>query len=909
MPTGQRTEERYRNLWRWDSWKWSSHCGNCIANCSYRIYICDGEPLWEETAANAPGNEGVPDMNPLGCQKGVAWLSMRTGGERLLHPMRRVGERGSGRWEKISWDEALTTIADAIIDAIAEQGTHSVLFDCNTEMGVVGPVARARLVAAIDGLTIDGNAAVGDVHHGHWLTFGNLLAGSTADDVFNSDTVVIWQGNPAYTRIPYYHFIPEARYRGATVVTIAPDFSPSTVHADIHIPIRPGTDAAFALACCKVVIDEGLFDAGFVRTQTDLSFLVRLSTGRFLTLRELEPSSPFNRFVVWRDGPVGVNPARLGDPPDPVLEGEFEVRLADGTVEKVAPVFELLRRRLAYYTPEAAGRICDLSPQVILDFARRVATTRTKLCNGLGSCKHYHGDLMERSMDLLLALTANWGKPGTGFWTYIIALLEGEVLGLLKQGRGAVASERAIEALDAMISQLLATDESMTEGKAFLYMMRMVAPRSYVTPPAFFLYYHGGFDRLWNRQDWTESPRPLREYLEEAVAKGWWGGLVKPKEGVEPRVLFQSATNIVRRTRGGQRQLLEHLWPKLRLIVAIDWKVPTAGLMADLLLPAAHEAEKVELHGANSHSWERMFSDQAAQPLGEARSDCRIFTEIGARLVSRAAERGLSEFTDSMGQRRRWADLEPLFRGYQPTVTEASIVDEVIRDSALAGNLPADASLDSLQRAGFVSPRALPRAMEAVTGGTFRPGQVFVAYRKHVEEGLPYPTLTGRAQFYIDHPWFLEADEALPRHKEPPPQGGDYPLVATGGHPRWSIHATNTTTRLILETTRGRPCVHLNPRDAAARGISDGDMVRVFNDLGEYRAMARLASAVRPGQAILYASWEPYLFPEWKDGTWVEPGMVKWLHFAGGYGHLGYTELQWQPAQSDRVFRIEVEKA
>ncbi len=904
-------QHRYTDRWRWDEWKWSSHCGNCIANCSYRIYVKDGEPLFEEVAGNAPGAEGVPDMNPLGCQKGAAWLSMRTGGERILYPMRRVGERGSGKWERISWDEALETIADSVIEAVEEQGPNSVLFDNCTEMGICGPAARALLVSRLGAATLDGNATVADVHHGHWLTFGNLLGGSTADDVFRAETVIIWQGNPAYTRIPYYHYIPEARYNGAVVITIAPDFSPSSVHADIHIPIEPGSDAAFALAACKHIIDEGLYDADFVKSQTDLPFLVKETDGRFLTGADLERSGKTNRFFVWNPasgGPEQVDPSRLGSPSDPALEGTFEVRLHDGSTVKVSTVFTLLRRRLEELTPEKASEICKVAPDVIRDFARRVATTATKLCNGLGSCKHYHGDLMERSMDLLLALTGNWGKPGRGFWTYIIALLEGEVMGMLKQGRGAVASEKAIATLETVLEQLRATDPSVTDAKAFLQLMRIGSPRASVSPPAFFFYHHCGYGEIWDRAGYGSSPRPCSEYIEEAERSGWWGGLIKPAPDVEPRVLFQTATNILRRTRGGQRELLRHLWPKLKLIVAIDWKMPTAGLMADIVLPAAHEAEKLDLHAPNSHSWERMLSDRAAEPLGEARSDAQIFRAIGIAISKRAAELGKVEYKDSQGALRRWDELAKQFEQVDEDEFEAAIIDEVLRDSSYTGNLPAGFSLQTLRDEGIAIPERLPRPVAAVMASDIEPGKPLVAYRRHVEEMLPYPTHTGRAQFYIDHPWFLEADEALPCHKPPPKAGGDYPLAVTGGHPRWSIHATNTTTAVILETTRGRPTAHINTADAASRGISDGDTVEVFNDVGSYRVMARVSPAVRPGQLILYASWEPYLFEEWKDGTFVEPGMVKWLHFAGGYGHLYYTELQWQPAQSDRVFFVDVRR-
>ncbi|MCZ7629132.1 MAG: molybdopterin-dependent oxidoreductase [Microthrixaceae bacterium] len=133
--------------------------------------------------------------------------------------------------------------------------------------------------------------------------------GSSADDTFRADTILVWNGNPAYTRIPYYHYLTEARYRGATVVLIAPDFSPSAPHADMHVALRPGSDAALLLSMCGVVIDEGLADLDFVRSQTDLGFLVRADDGRFLREADLVPDGRADRFHLhrrWgRDGRPG----------------------------------------------------------------------------------------------------------------------------------------------------------------------------------------------------------------------------------------------------------------------------------------------------------------------------------------------------------------------------------------------------------------------------------------------------------------------------------------------------------------------------------------------------------------------------------------------------------------------------
>jgi anaerobic selenocysteine-containing dehydrogenase len=302
---------------------------------------------------------------------------------------------------------------------------------------------------------------VSDVHLGHWITFGGLLGGSSADDTFRADVVLVWNGNPAYTRIPYYHYLTEARYRGATIVVISPDVSPSAIHADLHIAIKPGTDAALSLALCQVILDEGWADLDFVRSQTDLPLLVRTDTRRFLRECDLRDGGRDDQFFCWRDGDLAPADRATLDPIAPSvvdLDGRHEVSLTDGSSVDVTPVFALLRERLADYTPDRAAAICNVPASTIHRLARLVSSGRTKLQNGLGSCKHHHGDLMERSMDLVLALTGNWGKPGTGFDTYIIALIDGEILGLLKGNSGIESAEESLAALDAYLDAMHAAD-------------------------------------------------------------------------------------------------------------------------------------------------------------------------------------------------------------------------------------------------------------------------------------------------------------------------------------------------------------------------------------------------------------------------------------------------------------------
>ena len=119
----------------------------------------------------------------------------------------------------------------------------------------------------------------------------------------------------------------------------------------------------------------------------------------------------------------------------------------------------------------------------------------------------------------------------------------------------------------------------------------------------------------------------------------------------------------------------------------------------------------------------------------------------------------------------------------------------------------------------------------------------------------------------------------------------------------------NMTSKILLNTHQGRPFMFMNDGDARERGIENGEEVRVFNDMDSMTVWVKISPAVQPGQLIIYNGFEPYMHRDWKDAANVEPGMVKWLHLAGGYGHLRYWPLQWQPVPIDRAIRIDIEKA
>jgi len=252
----------YRERWTWDRIAKGTHHVNCWyqRGCNWNIFVKEGLVFREEQAAEYPQtNADVPDYNPRGCQKGSCFSHRMYDAGRLQHPLKRIGKRGEGKWQRISWEQALEEIADATIDTLREHGPGSIVWDLGTA-GTNGSngLGIVRTCNVLDTPFLNANAEIGDHHPGAAATLGKICFASSADDLFYSDLILIWGGNPVYTQIPNAHFINEARYKGAEVVTIAPDYNASSVHADIWAPVNVGSDAALGLSICQVMVDEGL---------------------------------------------------------------------------------------------------------------------------------------------------------------------------------------------------------------------------------------------------------------------------------------------------------------------------------------------------------------------------------------------------------------------------------------------------------------------------------------------------------------------------------------------------------------------------------------------------------------------------------------------------------------------------
>ena len=903
----------WRQRWTWDHVAKGTHTrANCISACSWNVFVKDGV-VWreEQDAVYEPPREDVPDFNPRGCQKGACYSDLQASGSRVLYPLKRIGPRGAGQWKRISWDQALDEIADQLVDAALEGGTETILHDHGTTNAGYGPetAGEIRYTEAVQATVIDSWSGVGDMPMGCVQTWGMYNCEGTSDDWFRSDYIVVWIGNPAYTRIPDVHFMHEARYRGAKLVVIAPDYNATAIHADLWLNLKPESDAALGLAAAQLIVSEERYDAEYIREQTDLPILVRDDNGRFLRHSDLKARGKDNRFYFWDEARkrLAEVPGSEGDGGrklalgklEPALTGKYRVKLADGTSVSVRPVFERLREQLADYTPEKAAAITGLTPALIRRFARELSDAPTAMIfASWGACKHHHSDLFQRAMILLMALTGNQGKPGGGMRVAAWWGLDG----LDKLGTG----------VDMSFMDILRIIPKVIRGltpRDFEGFFTEYSEKQANTPLMPFLYVHGGYREMWSRPDLADPvlPRGMEDYMRQSIDRGWTK--IHPPEDRDPLAFIFTGSNPLRRWPAPQHAL-ETLWPKLKTIVAVNFRMSTSARHADYFLPAAGYYEKHGIKYAQSYLPYLIVTDQAVKPLGESKSEWEIFGLLTEHISKRARERGVESVR---GFKDRPLDLRTAYSSYtsdgefdpHDPSDPIKLMDKILRASPSVGKIGAEEAL-RLGAVPITGP-ARPTPIYA-TSSDYDPNDTHWPHRWFVEDKIAWPTLTGRQQFYIDHEWYLEAGETLPVHKDPPSARSDLPLRINGGHTRWSIHAIWRDHDLMLRLQRGEPACFLSPSDCGRRNISDGDRVRVFNHAGSFEAMAKVTPGVQPGEVIIYHAWEPHQFKNWKGQQ--EPVEAPWkaIHLAGDYGHIHYRMFYGSPGHSPRGAPVEVER-
>ncbi len=232
----------YRDEWDWDSVARSTHSVNCTGSCSWNVYVKNGQVWREEQSGDYPRfDESLPDPNPRGCQKGACYTDYVNAEQRIKHPLKRVGERGEGKWKRISWDEALTEIADHVIDEV-QAGRYDA-YRGFTPIPAMSPVSFAsgsRLINLLGGVSHSFYDWYSDLPPGQPITWGTQTDNAESADWYNADYIIAWGSNINVTRIPDAKYFLESGYNGTKRVGIFTDYSQTAIHTDEWLSPDPG---------------------------------------------------------------------------------------------------------------------------------------------------------------------------------------------------------------------------------------------------------------------------------------------------------------------------------------------------------------------------------------------------------------------------------------------------------------------------------------------------------------------------------------------------------------------------------------------------------------------------------------------------------------------------------------------
>jgi anaerobic selenocysteine-containing dehydrogenase len=203
------------------------------------------------------------------CAKVNRYLDRVYSADRLLHPLRRVGPKGSGRFERISWDAALDLVADRFREIAATHGAQAILpYSYAGNMGLLsyGSMDR-RFFGALGASLLDRTICSSAGAAGYKATVGKSM-GADPEAAVNARLIVAWGANIVSSNVHLWPFIEAARRRGAKLVTVDPFRSRTAEKSDRHLALLPGSDGALALAMMHVIFRDGLEDADYLARYT-----------------------------------------------------------------------------------------------------------------------------------------------------------------------------------------------------------------------------------------------------------------------------------------------------------------------------------------------------------------------------------------------------------------------------------------------------------------------------------------------------------------------------------------------------------------------------------------------------------------------------------------------------------------
>jgi len=554
-------------------------CPLCVSRCGATATIEDGEFVALGPDPSHPTGQAV-------CVKGKAAPDIVRHLDRLEHPLRRTSPKGADDpgWERITWDEALRTIADRLNDIKVRHGAEAVVFSSSSP-------STTAISDSIDWL-MRLRRAFGSPNHATYMelcgwgrylasvyTYGASVPGAFMPDLDRAGCILYWGYNPSVARLAHATSTAAALRRGASLVVVDPRRAGLATKADHWLRVRPGTDAALALAMTHVMLERGWYDDDFVRRWTDAPLLVRTDDRRLLRADEVFADRGPGGFVAWdaRAGaPVAYDPTtrsyevgqdRLA------LIGDHRIATTDGDVT-ATPVFELMARECRAVTPEIAASITGVPAPDIQEAAHTIWHSRPLafyVWSGLEQQSNATQTI--RAINQLYALTGCLDAPG------------GNVL-------FTPVPTNAIDGADLLPDQ--------QRGNA-------VGVRSRPLGPARFEFVNG-------EDVWT------------AALEG---------DPYQVRAMVNFGANLTM-AHGDSARVRDAL-RSLAFFVHVDLFMNPTAEQADIVLPATsafeHEALRVGFEVSQQAQAHVQLRQPLTAPRGEARSDLRIMFDLATHLA------------------------------------------------------------------------------------------------------------------------------------------------------------------------------------------------------------------------------------------------------------------------------------
>jgi len=300
-------------------------CFNCEAACGLVAYV-DQE---SGEIAKFEGNPEHPASRGRNCAKGPATLNQVYDPERVLYPLRRVGDRGAGNWERVSWEEALDDIAGRIRTAISEDRRDEVMYHVGRP-GEDGYTERVLQGWGVDGHNSHTNICSSNARIGYQSWMGHDRPSS---DYANAEVIFLISSHleAGHYFNPHAQRIIEAQQKGATVICVDPRLSNTGSKADHWLPAWPGTEPFLLLTLARLLLENGTWEKDFVRRWTNWETY----------LRETRPDLPV----------------------------EFE-SVETAMLDEYAP-----------YTPEEAERVCGVTARELREIAEIIGAHPTKFAS------------------------------------------------------------------------------------------------------------------------------------------------------------------------------------------------------------------------------------------------------------------------------------------------------------------------------------------------------------------------------------------------------------------------------------------------------------------------------------------------------------------------------------------------